>query len=82
MKCGHKFSTKSDTEVILHGYEEYGEDILDKLRGMFAFVIWNKNTKELFGARDYFGIKPFLAVPLTSFRNTTFMILYSLRLLQ
>ena len=59
IKSGHKFSTKSDTEVILHGYEEYGEGILDKLRGMFAFVIWNKNKKELFGARDHFGIKPF-----------------------
>lgn len=59
VKCGHEFSTKSDTEVILHGYEEYGEGILDKLRGMFAFVIWDKNNKELFGARDHFGIKPF-----------------------
>ena len=59
VKCGHEFSTKSDTEVILHGFEEYGEGILDKLRGMFAFVIWDKNKKELFGARDHFGIKPF-----------------------
>ena len=59
VKAGHKFSTKSDTEVILHGYEEYGEKVLKKLRGMFAFVIWDKKTGELFGARDFFGIKPF-----------------------
>ena len=56
---GHTFSTATDTEVILHGYEEYGEKILDKLRGMFAFVIWDKEKSELFGARDHFGIKPF-----------------------
>ena len=56
---GHKFTTKADTEVILHGYEEYGEKILNKLRGMFAFVIYDIKTKELFGARDFFGIKPF-----------------------
>lgn len=56
---GHKFKNNSDTEVIIHGYEEYKEDIVPKLRGMFAFVIWDKKNKELFGARDYFGIKPF-----------------------
>lgn len=56
---GHKFSTRTDTEVILHGYEEYGKDIVKKLRGMFAFVIYNIKTNELFGARDHFGIKPF-----------------------
>ena len=56
---GHKFTTKADTEVILHGYEEYGEKILNKLRGMFSFVIYDIKTKELFGARDFFGIKPF-----------------------
>lgn len=55
----HKFSTETDTEVILHGYEEYGEDILNKLRGMFAFVIYDIKNKELFGARDFYGIKPF-----------------------
>ena len=59
IKKGHTFTTKTDTEVILHGYEEYGEEILDKLRGMFAFVIYDKNTKELFAARDFYGIKPF-----------------------
>lgn len=55
---GHTFTTKTDSEVLLHGYEEYGEELLNKLRGMFAFVIWDMNTKELFGARDFFGIKP------------------------
>ena len=56
---GHIFKTKADTEVIIHGYEEYGYDVVKKLRGMFAFVIWDKNKRELFGARDPFGIKPF-----------------------
>lgn len=56
---GHKFSTNTDTEVILHGYEEYKEDILNKLRGMFAFVIYDIKEKSLFGARDFYGIKPF-----------------------
>ncbi len=55
---GHTFTTNTDSEVLLHGYEEYGERLLDKLRGMFAFVIWDKNAKELFAARDFFGIKP------------------------
>ena len=59
LKAGHVFKTKTDSEVILHGYEEYGKKVLDRLRGMFAFIIWNKGTKELFGARDIFGIKPF-----------------------
>ena len=55
---GHKFYTHTDSEVLIHGYEQWGEDMLDKLRGMFAFVIFNKNTNEVFGARDFFGIKP------------------------
>ena len=55
---GHTFTTHADTEVILHGYEEWGKDVLQKLRGMFAFIIWNTKTKEMFGARDHFGIKP------------------------
>ena len=55
---GHIFTTKTDSEVLIHGYEEFGEGLLNKLRGMFSFVIWDKNTKELFGARDFFGIKP------------------------
>ncbi len=56
---GHKFSTNTDTEVILHGYEEYKEEVLNKLRGMFAFVIYDKKSKEMFAARDFYGIKPF-----------------------
>ena len=59
INLGHKFKTKSDTEVIIHGYEEYGYDVVKKLRGMFAFVIWDKENQKLFGARDPFGIKPF-----------------------
>lgn len=58
IKCGHEFATNTDSEVLIHGYEQWGKDLLKKLRGMFAFVIWNKNTNELFGARDFFGIKP------------------------
>ena len=59
LQKGHVFKTRTDSETILHGYEEYGKEILQKLRGMFAFVIWDKEKKELFGARDIFGIKPF-----------------------
>lgn len=58
VSAGHKFTTNTDTEVLVHGYEEYGTDILNMLRGMFSFVIWDKNKKQLFGARDFFGIKP------------------------
>jgi asparagine synthase (glutamine-hydrolysing) len=55
---GHKFRTDTDTEVILHGYEEYGEACVAKLRGMFAFAIWDDRKKILFIARDRVGIKP------------------------
>ena len=55
---GHTFKTKTDTEVILHGYEEYGPEILNKFRGMFGIAIWDLVSKELFIARDFFGIKP------------------------
>lgn len=58
VKAGHTFATHSDTEVLIHGYEEYGAKILNRLRGMFSFVIWDRVKKELFGARDFFGIKP------------------------
>ena len=55
---GHIFKTEADTEVVLHGYEEYGTDILKKLRGMYGFAIWNRKEQELFLVRDIFGIKP------------------------
>ena len=55
---GHKFKTKSDTEVLVHGYETWGKDLPKHLRGMFAFAIYNKKDKSLFLARDNFGIKP------------------------
>lgn len=58
LQKGHKFKTTSDTEVILKMYEEYGEKMLPKLRGMFVFSIYNTETKEVFIARDFFGIKP------------------------
>lgn len=57
-KKGHRFSTNSDTESIIHAYEEYGHNCLEKLRGMFAFAIWDSGKKELFLARDHIGIKP------------------------
>lgn len=56
---GHVFENNSDTECLVHGYEEYGTDLLYKLRGMFAFVIYDSNKDIIFGARDFFGIKPF-----------------------
>lgn len=55
---GYKFQNKSDTETIIHLYEEYGEKCVEKLRGMFAFAIWNRTKKELFIARDRLGVKP------------------------
>lgn len=59
IKQGHIFKTKTDTETIIHLYEQYGSDCLQYLRGMFAFAIWDNNKQELFCARDRFGIKPF-----------------------
>ncbi|MBQ3792246.1 MAG: asparagine synthase (glutamine-hydrolyzing), partial [Clostridia bacterium] len=56
---GHVFRTHGDSEVLVHGYEEYGEKLPEKLRGMFAFAIWDSRNGRIFGARDYFGIKPF-----------------------
>lgn len=57
---GCKFKTETDTEVILHGYEVYGEKgLLERLRGMFAFTIWDGKKERLIGARDHFGIKPY-----------------------
>ncbi|PSJ31769.1 asparagine synthase [Peptostreptococcus russellii] len=56
---GYKFNSNTDSEVLIHGYAEYGEKLVDKLRGMFAFCIWDKAEKKAFGARDHFGIKPY-----------------------
>ncbi len=55
---GHKFYTDTDSEVLVHGFEEWKEDMLPKLRGMFGFAIYNTKDNSLFIARDFFGIKP------------------------
>lgn len=55
---GHTFRTETDSEVLVHGYEAYGTKVLDRLRGMFSFVIYDKRRGRIFGARDIFGIKP------------------------
>ena len=52
-KAGHTFASHSDSETLIHGYEEYGEKIFDHLRGMFAFAIWDEKKKRLFAARDF-----------------------------
>ncbi|NEW61435.1 asparagine synthase (glutamine-hydrolyzing) [Sulfurovum sp. bin170] len=56
---GYKFKSNSDTEVVLKSYQEWGEKCLDRFNGMWAFVIYDRETKKIFGARDRFGIKPF-----------------------
>lgn len=63
-KKGHRFCTNTDTEVIVHSYEEYGEKCLEHFNGMFAFALWDSNKKRLFMARDRHGIKPlYYAMP-------------------
>ena len=59
LAAGHRFSSQGDSEVLLHGYEEWGERLPERLRGMFAFAIWDEREQTLFAARDPFGIKPF-----------------------
>lgn len=58
LEAGHKFYTETDSEVLIHGYEEWKEDLLPKLRGMFGFAIYNTKDGSVFIARDFFGIKP------------------------
>jgi asparagine synthase (glutamine-hydrolysing) len=67
----HTFSSETDTEVILHGYEEYGNEICSKIKGMFAFAIWDGNRGELLLARDRFGKKPlyYWLSPLADFQD-------------
>lgn len=55
---GHTFTTRTDTEVLLHGWEQWGRELLPRLRGMFAFALWDRRAQVLFCVRDMFGIKP------------------------
>ena len=57
-KAGHKFQTSSDTEVILHMYAEHNLDFIQQLNGMFAFLLYDSEKKQIIAARDHFGIKP------------------------
>ncbi len=61
---GHVFRTRCDTEVIVHGWEQWGERCVDRFRGMFAFALWDRNTETLFLARDRLGVKPLYYAPL------------------
>ena len=59
LNLGHTFVSNADSEVVLHGFEQWGEEVVNRVRGMFAFVIFDKTNGTVFGARDMFGIKPF-----------------------
>lgn len=76
-KKGHHFISNSDTEVILHGYEEYATNILEKLRGIFAFGLYDQTKHQLFVARDRLGVKPFYY----TFVNQSFIFSSSLHVL-
>ena len=70
-KKGHIFTTKSDTEVIVHGYEQWGESCFDRFNGMFALALYDIKKKKLILARDHFGIKPLYFSILTLNKNST-----------
>lgn len=77
-KSGHKFRTKSDTEVIVHAYEEWAEKCFDKFNGMFAIAIYDKKKKKLILARDHFGIKPlYYAVKNRATQESPLQIIFS-----
>jgi asparagine synthase (glutamine-hydrolysing) len=63
IQLGHQFKTRSDTEVVLRGYLQWGDDIVERLNGMFAFAIWDVRTEELFLVRDRMGVKPLFYYP-------------------
>ena len=69
VEAGHVFTSNTDSETLIHGYEQWGEKLVDRLRGMYAFVIWDTQKKKMFGARDIFGIKPLYYAQM----NGTFM---------
>ena len=64
-QLGHSFKTRSDTEVVLRGYLQWGEDVVERLNGMFAFAIWDTRTEELLLVRDRMGVKPLFYYPTT-----------------
>ena len=69
---GHKFKTRSDTEVIVHAYEEWGDDCTSRFNGIFAFALWDSNRRRLLIARDHLGVKPLYYVQLGSRRSKLF----------